>query len=315
MRKTLIALGVVLLVVVGPVVVQQLQPQEQRRLEGETLDPSRYEEVRFANTEQQIGLAGLLFLPERRGPFPAAVVIHGSGTSARSNRWYLTLTHHLQDQGIAVLLPDKRGSEQSGGEWRSASFSDLATDTDAAVAYLRGRDDLALSGVGLIGMSQGGWIAPLVAAGSTRPAFLVSVVGSAVSTHEQFLFEEDHNLRQLGVLPGISRLLAYPATFIARHLVQREFWSAVGDFDPLPHWRRVDVPALALLGAEDTNVPSATSVQRLQALGKGNIEVVVYPGSGHPLEDPPGQGDRLIRADALQAVSAFIHNALDAPGQ
>lgn len=309
MRKTLIGIGIVLLVVLGPVLLHTMQPQDRRPLEGDTLDPSRYQEVRFRNPGQQIELAGMLFLPAADGPYPAAVVIHGSGTSRRDNRWYLSLTHYLQDRGIAVLLPDKRGSEQSGGEWRGASFADLATDTEAALAYLRQRDDLPLSGVGLIGMSQGGWIAPLAAAGSGEADFLVSVVGSAVTTHQQFLYEEDHNLRQIGVLPGLSKLLAWPATLLARYVVQRDFWSAVGDFDPLPYWRTLDIPALALFGAEDSNVPSARSAERLQQLGKANIRIVVYPGSGHPLEDPPGQGQRLFRLDALQAIADFIQGA------
>ena len=71
----------------------------------------------------------MLFLPEGNGPFPAAVIIHGSGTSDRDNLWPLTLTQYLRESGIAVLLPDKRGSEKSEGDWRTSSFQDLAGDT------------------------------------------------------------------------------------------------------------------------------------------------------------------------------------------
>lgn len=60
-----------------------------------------------------------------------------SGTSRRDSSWYLTLTHYLQQNGIAVLLPDKRGTGQSEGNWLTASFEDLATDTLAATAYLK----------------------------------------------------------------------------------------------------------------------------------------------------------------------------------
>ena len=307
MTKALVILLLVLLVLIaGPVLIHQLQSPEPRSFEGETLDAARYEEVRFRNERQAIDLAGLLFMPAGRGPFPAAVIIHGSGTSNRANRWYLTLTHYLQDNGIAVLLPDKRGSEQSGGDWRQASFEDLATDTLAAIRFLSVQRRTEISHIGVIGMSQGGWIAPIVADRSPYVAFLVSVVGSAVTTHQQFLYEEDHNLRQMGMLPGISLALAYPATFVHRTWVQHEFWSRVGDFDPLPFWERLAIPALALYGETDTNTPSARSAALLRELDNPDIQVRIYAGSGHALEDPPGAGNRLFRQDVLTDIVEFI---------
>lgn len=137
-------------------------------------------------------------------------------------------------------------------------------------------------------------------------SFVVSVVGSAVSTHEQFLYEEDHNLRQLGVLPGVSMALAQLTTRVSRRWLQRDFWSAVGDFDPLPYWKRIESPALILYGEIDTNVPSARSAALLRGLHKPGMEVTVYEGSGHALEDPPGRGDRLIREEALLDIRDFI---------
>ena len=307
MKKiTVIILLALLVIVAGPVTVRQLQTPEQRSLEGETLDPARFAEIRFRNERQAIDLAGLLFLPAGPGPFTAAVIIHGSGASNRANRWYLTLTHYLQDNGIAVLLPDKRGSEQSGGDWRQASFEDLATDTLAAIRFLSVERRTEISRIGLIGLSQGGWIAPIVADRSPYVSFLVSVVGSAVTTHQQFLYEEDHNLRQMGVLPGISRALAYPATLVHRTWVQPDFWSAVGDFDPLPYWRGLAVPALALFGEVDTNTPSARSAALLRGLDNPDIQVRIYAGSGHALEDPPEGGNRLFRQDALTDIRDFI---------
>lgn len=307
MKKTIIlTLLAFLMIVLGPVLFQQLQPAQQRTLQGSLPDPARYEEIRFRNAARGIDLAGLLFVPQGTGPFPAAVIIHGSGTSSRSNRWYLTLTHYLQDNGIAVLLPDKRGSEQSGGDWRTASFEDLATDTLAAVRFLGEQRRVGISRIGLVGMSQGGWIAPLAADQPADLAFVVSVVGSAVSTHEQFLYEEDHNLRQLGVLPGVSMALAQLTTLVSRRWLQRDFWSAVGDFDPLPYWKRIESPALILYGEIDTNVPSARSAALLRGLHKPGMEVTVYEGSGHALEDPPGRGDRLIREEALLDIRDFI---------
>ncbi len=304
-RKRYVA-AVILLLIIGPVVIRQLFPPEPRQYSGVTLDQVEYTEVTFRNSAQNLDMAGMLFTPEGPGPFPAAVIIHGSGTSNRENRWYLTLTKHLQDSGVAVLLPDKRGSEKSAGNWRTSSFEDLATDTVAAIEFLETQALAPVSGVGIVGMSQGGWIAPIVARDVDDLEFIVSMVGSAVTPKEQLLYEEDHNVRQMGFLPGVSYVIALISTQHIRRVRMPEIYDAVGDYDPIPLWGRVDVPALALLGSEDTNVPSEESAARLEALGNDWIEVVIYEGSGHALQDPPGQGDRLIRTEALDTIAELI---------
>ena len=289
-----------------PVLVQQLMPSEPRQIERVALADTRHVEIAFQNEAQDLSLGGLLFVPEGDGPFPAAVVIHGSGTSIRDNGWYLTLTKHLQDSGIVVLLPDKRGSEKSEGDWRTSSFEDLATDTLAAIDYLRTQDAIPLSGIGVIGMSQGGWIAPLVASQDDDLAFLVSMVGSVVTPREQLLYEENYNIRQVGFLPGISNALAYVGSAYVRNFAQPELYELIVDYDPLPYWSELSIDSLALFGANDTNVPSAESAQRLIGLDNPHIRVKVYEGSGHALESPRGQGNSIIRTDALSEMSDFI---------
>lgn len=295
-----------LLLLVFPVVLRQLSPEKPRLLEGVRLDDTDYEEIGFQNREQGIRLGGLLFVPDGVGPFPAAVVIHGSGTSFRDNRWYLTLAQHLQDNGILVLLPDKRGSEQSGGDWRTASFDDLATDTVAALGYLRDQDDVGVSAIGVIGLSQGGHIAPLVAEKSDELSFLVNIVGGAVPMHDLLIYEENNNLRELGILPGFSDLLAYPSAWSIIYLRQKGFWDAIGNFDPLPFWDRITIPSLVLYGEEDQNVPSSRSAELLRSLNNPHIEVRIYAGSGHALESPEGEGNRIFRADALMDIVNFV---------
>lgn len=303
-RWTMGALALAILFI--PVLVQQLLPSEPRQLERVALADTRHVEIAFQNETQNLTLGGLLFVPEGDGPFPAAVVIHGSGTSRRGNGWYLTLTKHLQDRGIVVLLPDKRGSEKSEGDWRTSSFEDLATDTLAAVEHLRTQGSVPLSGIGLIGMSQGGWIAPLVASKDDDLAFVVSMVGSVVTPREQLLYEENYNIRQLGFLPGISNVLAYVGSANVRYLAQPELYELIVDYDSLPYWSDISIDSLALFGADDTNVPSAESAQRLLRLGNPHIRVNVYEGSGHALESPRGHGNSIIRTDALAEVSDFI---------
>jgi len=214
-------IGLALAVLFVPVLVRQLLPVEFRQLERVALPDTRHIEISFQNRTQNLALGGLLFVPAGDGPFPAAVVIHGSGTSRRDNGWYLTPTKHLQNSGIVVLLPDKRGSEESEGNWRTSSFEDLATDTHAAIGHLREQQSVPISGIGVIGMSQGGWIAPLVASQEDDLAFLVSLVGSVVTPREQLLYEENYNLRQVGFLPGISNVLAYVGSANVRTI--REF--------------------------------------------------------------------------------------------
>lgn len=289
-----------------PVLITQFSKSGSRSFQGVKMEETNYQEVRFRNAVQDISLAGMLFIPEGDGPFPAAVIIHGSGTSSRSNGWYLTLTQYLQENGIVVLLPDKRGSEQSEGDWRTASFQDLATDTLAAINFLMSQDEAPISYIGVVGMSQGGHIAPIVASQSADVSFLVNVVGAAVPMYEQLRYEENHNLRELGILPGISKLLAYPSSWMIRNVAQPDFWAAVGNFNPLPYWRELSIDALVLYGAEDTNVPSSKSAAILQALDKSNLRVKIYEGSGHALEDPEGTGDSIFREEAMIDIAKFI---------
>jgi dienelactone hydrolase len=295
-----------LVVLIGPVLFKQIWPVERRQYEWVSLDETQYTEVTFRNTEQQLDLGGMLFVPAGHGPFPAAVIIHGSGTSRRDSGWYLTLTQHLQQNGVVVLLPDKRGSEKSEGNWRTSSFEDLSTDTLAAIEFLKTQQVVPLTSVGIIGMSQGGWIAPIVASESSNVDFVVSMVGSAVTPAAQLIYEENHNLRQMGFLPGISNVIALASTAYIRNVAQAEFWGRVANYDPVPYWREVNVPALALYGADDTNVPSEESAKRLNALGKSNLRIEIYEGSGHALQDPVGRGNSIIRKEALAAIRSAI---------
>ena len=174
---TVLLLGFLALLII-PILVTQFAKPERRSFEWVELKDTSYQEINFQNTAQDLKLAGMLFVPEGEGPFPAAVIIHGSGTSYRDSGWYLTLTQYLQKNGVLVLLPDKRGSEQSEGDWRTASFEDLATDTVEAVDFLNNQAEVAISDIGVIGLSQGGHIAPVVADQTQDIAFLVNIVGA-----------------------------------------------------------------------------------------------------------------------------------------
>jgi uncharacterized protein len=305
--KTGLSLGFLALLIV-PVLVAQIATPERRSFEWVELKDTSYQEISFHNAAQDLQLAGMLFVPEGNGPFPAAVIIHGSGTSRRDSGWYLALTQYLQEKGIVVLLPDKRGSEQSKGNWRTASLEDLATDSVAAVNFLKNQEWVAISDVGVIGLSQGGSIAPIAAGLTQDIAFVVNVAGGAIPYHDLLVYEETHNLRQLGILPGLSDLLAYPASWSIIKIRQREFWDAIGNFDPAPYWQKLSVNSLVLYGENDTNTPSSESAAILRSLNNPKIDVRIYAGSGHALESPEGKGRKIFREDALRDILDFIHS-------
>jgi len=288
--------GVLVLLLFLPFVFKD---RTRMHLAGPHLADVRYTEVAFRNGD--LPLAGMLFLPEGDGPFPAAVIIHGSGTSRRDNPWYLTVAAHLQKSGVAVLLPDKRGSEKSKGDWRQASFADLAGDAVAAARYLETQDRFRCSRVGLVGMSQGGWIAPLAAVTDSSISFVVSMSGPGVTTDEQLVYEESYNIADVGTWHVVGRLLA---PLIAMGVQRSSFWGHIAGFDPLPWWRKVRVPALAAYGAGDENVPVEESVRRLRGLGNPHLLLHVYPDGGHGI---------LERVDprTLRIQGAFLADMTD----
>jgi dipeptidyl aminopeptidase/acylaminoacyl peptidase len=241
----------------------------------------QYTEVSFESGD--LTLSGMLFLPKGNDPFPVAVIIHGSGTSRRNSPWYLTVTKHLQENGIAVLLPDKRGSEKSEGDWTKATFCDLAGDTISALDFIKTQTAFEHSKIGVIGFSQGGWITPIVATESENLAFLISMSGAGVTTDDQLLHEEVNNITDLGTWRFIAELAA---PFVVHNIKKSQLWSKIGGFDPISYWQKVNVPAFMAFGENDKNVPVEASLRRIQALNKSNITLKVYPEGGHGIIDP-----------------------------
>jgi dienelactone hydrolase len=253
----------------------------QPALVGPDLSDLEYSEVFFENQHEDFQLAGMLFLPEGDGPFPTAIIIQGSGTSRRNNVWYLSVAKHLQDNGIAVLLSDKRGSEKSEGEWVGASFEELATDTLSAIEYVKDQQMFEVSTIGLIGMSQGGWIAPIVATKTDDLSFVVSMVGSTVTTDEQLLHEEINNIAPYTYI-FIAKLIA-PIT--TNNLKQLEHVSALVGYDPIPYWKDVQVPVFFAFGENDKNVPVDASIERLRENNLNHFQVKTYTDGGHAIRD------------------------------
>jgi dipeptidyl aminopeptidase/acylaminoacyl peptidase len=269
--------------------------------------PYAQREVRFRNGDVQ--LAGWLLEPLAGGRCPAVAFIHGSGVSDRDMLWYVSIADFLARRGVVVLLPDKRGCGKSGGEWRTSSFADYAGDAVAAVDFLQRIEGVDPRRVGLIGMSQGGFIAPLAAGRSDAVGFIISFSGSACSLRETMRHEISCDMRNRG-LPGPIVSVLEPI-FERRAMMELpEFYRINGRFDPIESWRRLSVPALVLNGALDTNLPVAESTRRLEAVRRENakapVTIRVYADSGHGLAAP---GTRAIRQDALATMADWILGA------
>ena len=142
--------------------------------------PYRVEEVTFENTKAGLTLAGTLTLPEKGDHYPVVVLISGSGPQNRDEEMlghkpFLVLADYLTRQGIGVLRFDDRGVGQSTGNFETATTLDFADDVEAAVRFLK--NDRNVRNIGLIGHSEGGMVAPLVASRSGDVSFIVLLAG------------------------------------------------------------------------------------------------------------------------------------------
>ncbi|MGH7477585.1 MAG: alpha/beta hydrolase family protein [Longimicrobiales bacterium] len=122
--------------------------------------------------------AGLI-RPAAAGAYPAAVIIQGSGASDRANAWARSIAEVVATTGSVVLLTDKRGTGASEGDWRTTDFHELARDAFAGVAYLGRPPDVQPERIGLVGLSQGGWVAPVTAGRNARGGARGRISGDA----------------------------------------------------------------------------------------------------------------------------------------
>lgn len=168
--------------------------------------PYRAEEVTFKNpVAAAVTLAGTLTLPEGAGPFPAAVLITGSGPQDRDqtllgHKSFAVLADHLTRHGVAVLRYDDRGVGRSTGDFAAATSADFATDARAAVRFLLTRSEIRRDAIGFIGHSEGGMVAQIAAAGDADLHFVVML--AAPGTNMMQLAQSQERL--LGLSQGAS---------------------------------------------------------------------------------------------------------------
>lgn len=167
--------------------------------------PYNTEEVFFQNSKaENIKLAGTFTSPANVKNPPVAIMISGSGPQDRDEKLFdhkpfMVIADHLAKNGIAVLRVDDRGVAQSEGTQVGATSADFATDVEAAIAYLKKRNDINPSQIGLIGHSEGGLIAPIVIANNPEDiAFFVSLAGPGIRGKEVLLPQMRKNAQFYG---------------------------------------------------------------------------------------------------------------------
>ena len=173
-------------------------PKARRPQEPTKPYPYTEEEVAATNAKAGVTLAGTLTLPRGEGPFPAVVLISGSGPQDRDetvfgHKPFLVLADDLTRRGVAVLRVDDRGVGKSTGKRSDATTDDYAADVLACVELLKTRKEIDPKRIGLVGHSEGGLIAPLVASRSKDVAFIV-LLGAPALTGEEIVNLQAHTL-------------------------------------------------------------------------------------------------------------------------
>lgn len=277
-----------------------------------------------------ITVAGTLTRPaEATDPVPAVVLIGGSGPQDRDeeiagHRPFLLLADTLTRAGYAVLRTDDRGVGGTGGNLNQANYTDLAGDVESGVRFLHERPEIDSGRIGLLGHSEGGYLAPLVAARpENRIAFTVLMAAPAVAgadivsaqgrrtfteagatpeqvdSHLAFLWDWTAALRA-GRLTRAARLSeTYNRTLPAELRSISEaltgentpYMAALVSYDPAPALSALRMPVLAFFGSADVQVPPAHNAQPMRdLLGAGaDATVTVLDGLNH-LMQPAGSG-------------------------
>ncbi|MEG1026940.1 MAG: alpha/beta fold hydrolase [Flavobacterium sp.] len=153
------------------------------------------EDITFENKEAKIKLAGTLTIPNGKGKFPAVVLVTGSGAQDRNeeilgHKSFLVIADHLTKNGYAVLRYDDRGVAASEGDFESATTYDFANDAKSAVDYLKTIKDIDSKKIGILGHSEGGMIAQIIAAENKDIPFIISLAGPGIAIDELMLVQK-----------------------------------------------------------------------------------------------------------------------------
>lgn len=232
-------------------------------------------------------------IPNGEGPHPAVILMHGSGPETRAG--YRVPANHFVRQGLAVLNYDKRGAGASIGGHPRDGYEYLARDALAGLAYLQSRPEIDSTQIGLWGVSEGGWTAPLAASLSDDVAFLIVISGGGVTPEEQGYFEDA--TRSAGYVVDAFELIEG---------LPPEWHEADKSFNGLPIIEQLDIPMLFVDGENDVLVPGKLNAARisgvLQAAGHEDFTVKVFPDATHGLMAAPSPCSICIPTDNIGPI-------------
>ena len=315
--------------------MREALPLALKRVKGETalarprpqnpVKPYSYREEKVSYVNKAAGnmLAATLTIPPGKGPFPAVLLIVGSGPHDRDeslmgHKPFLVLSDSLTRKGIVVLRADKRGIGKSTGNYATATSADFAEDAQTGVDFLKTRVEVDPHRIGLIGHSEGGMIAPMVAARDADVAFVVMMAGPGVPgvqiiVEQQRLIAEARGLSKEKAAEDNAKeqkLLALVETEkdpAALELELHETLANLGEpeakidaqiealtspwyryflaYDPAVALRKVTCPVLVLNGEKDLQVPPALNLppirKALDEAGNKHVEIDEMPGLNH----------------------------------
>jgi len=307
-----------------PLVIKRVKDQselERRRPQNPVKPyPYREEEVTYTNMAAGNTLAATLAIPTGKGPFPAVLLITGSGPNDRDesllgHKPFLVLSDYLTRKGIVVLRADKRGVRKSTGDLANATTADFATDAEAGVAWLKTRPEVDPHKIGLIGHSEGGVVAPMAAVADPSVAFIVMMAGSGVPG-DQIIPEQ---VKLIAEANGASNQKADEEADTERETITAV--ETVKDPKDLEHLLGVKLAAEGMPDAQiAVQIKAATSpwfrffitYDPATALRKLTCPVLVLNGS-LDLQVPPAQNLPAIRK-ALQEAGNKHFEVDELPG-
>jgi len=272
-------------------------------------------EITFMNGD--VRLTGTLYLPQGVGPFAAVVLLHGSGPDTRSP--YVPDAKMLQRAGIAAFVYDKRGTGTSTGNWQTSSLDDLIADALAGLHTLQIQPEVDPAKVGILGSSQGAWLAPFAASRDDQVAFIIQVTGSGTPLANQEMWDDGNSLKQLGFSDRAiaTEMKALHMLYSGRDLIRKgilplgDLWFVYYDsyLDPVSVWPNVNVPALVLYGGMDTTVPTKSSLEIVSGLlNHPSSRVVVFPNRSHALGGPARNDDPVYVALVTEWIFAVTNH-------
>jgi uncharacterized protein len=256
--------------------------------------PYKEEEVTYQNKEGGITIAGTLTLPKQGGPFPAVLLITGSGPQDRNeellgHKPFLVLADYLTRRGIAVLRVDDRGVGGTTGTPGESTIEDHVGDALAGVAYLKSRKDIDVKKIGLIGHSEGGLVAPAAAVRSSDVAFIALLAGTGV-VGEQILYRQ-------GELIALASGASAEAAAKNNAVQKRLFSVLIAEKDNAVAAEKID--AIIKEETEKLTEEQRKALEGLEDVGKAQLKMLYTPWFRHFLTYDPAPALKKVKCPVL----------------